>query len=49
MLARWECELTRLDDDPMESAREMDWVAKLSLLEGFRDSDGLAWDHPGWN
>ena len=24
--------------------RELDWVAKLKLLEGYRDRDGLDWD-----
>ena len=38
--------LTRLERDPMECARELDWVAKLALLEGYRDRDGLDWgDH----
>jgi hypothetical protein len=38
--------LTRLERDPRECVRELDWVAKLSLLEGFREREGLAWDHP---
>ena len=29
----------------MLCARELDWVAKLRLLEGFRDREGTAWDH----
>ena len=28
----------------MECARELDWVAKLKLLEQYRDRDGLDWD-----
>ncbi len=44
VLARWESVLDRLDRDPMECARELDWVAKLRLLEQYRDRDGLAWD-----
>ena len=44
MLARWESVLDRLERDPMECARELDWVAKLKLLEQYRDRDGLAWD-----
>ena len=37
---------TRLERDPMECARELDWVAKLALLQGYRDRDGLDWtDH----
>jgi proteasome accessory factor PafA2 len=46
VLTRWESVLTRLERDPRECVRELDWVAKLSLLEGFREREGLAWDHP---
>jgi Pup amidohydrolase len=46
VLARWEGVLTRLADDPMQTARELDWVAKLEILEGYRSRDGLAWGHP---
>ena len=28
----------------MLCARELDWVAKLQLLEQYRDRDGLDWD-----
>ena len=28
-------------------AGELDWVAKLRLLEGYRDRDGLGWATPG--
>jgi len=45
VLARWESVLTRLERDPMECARELDWVAKLRLLEQYRERDGLDWDH----
>ncbi|RYU11555.1 depupylase/deamidase Dop [Nocardioides iriomotensis] len=44
VLARWESVLTRLETDPMQCARELDWVAKLQLLQQYRDRDGLAWD-----
>jgi proteasome accessory factor A len=44
VLARWESVLTRLEDDPMRCSRELDWVAKLQLLEQYRDRDGLEWD-----
>ena len=44
VLARWASVLDRLERDPMECARELDWVAKLQLLEQYRDRDGLAWD-----
>ena len=43
MLDRWESVLDRLESDPMSLAGELDWVAKLQLLEGFRDREGLAW------
>ena len=46
MLDRWESVLHRLGDDPMQLAGELDWVAKLELLEGYRDRDGLDWDAP---
>src|SRR3954453_4786835 len=44
VLARWASVLDRLERDPMDCARELDWVAKLQLLEQYRDRDGLAWD-----
>ncbi|MGB9378653.1 MAG: depupylase/deamidase Dop [Mycobacteriales bacterium] len=46
ILARWESVLSRLEIDPMSCARELDWVAKLRLLEGYRERDGLDWDSP---
>jgi proteasome accessory factor A len=46
VLARWESALQRLATDPMQLAGELDWVAKLRLLEGYRDRDGLDWDSP---
>jgi proteasome accessory factor A len=45
-MARWEDVLTRLRRDPSELADELDWVAKLALLEGYRQRDGLDWGHP---
>ncbi|WP_302053567.1 depupylase/deamidase Dop [Nocardioides panacis] len=44
VLARWESVLNRLEQDPMLCARELDWVAKLQLLEQYRERDGLDWD-----
>ncbi|MGZ4493932.1 MAG: depupylase/deamidase Dop [Nocardioides sp.] len=44
VLARWESVLDRLERDPMECARELDWVAKLKLLHQYRDRDRLDWD-----
>jgi proteasome accessory factor A len=36
--------LDRLERDPMSLADELDWVAKLRLLEQYRQRDGLEWD-----
>ncbi|HEU5038266.1 MAG TPA: depupylase/deamidase Dop [Nocardioides sp.] len=44
VLQRWESVLDRLERDPMLCARELDWVAKLRLLEQYRQRDGLEWD-----
>jgi proteasome accessory factor A len=46
VLDRWESVLTRLEADPMSLSGELDWVAKLGLLESYRDRDGLDWSHP---
>jgi proteasome accessory factor A len=43
VLDRWESVLTRLETDPMSLARELDWVAKMQILEGYRSRDGLDW------
>jgi proteasome accessory factor PafA2 len=44
VLRRWESVLTRLEEDPMLCAGELDWAAKLKLLQQYRDRDGLDWD-----
>ncbi len=44
VLLRWADVLERLGRDPMECAGELDWVAKLRLLEAYRERDGLDWD-----
>ncbi len=46
VLQRWETTLDRLVSDPMSLADELDWVAKLALLEGYRQREGLSWDAP---
>ncbi|MEE6273263.1 depupylase/deamidase Dop [Georgenia sp. MJ206] len=46
VLDRWSSVLTRLASDPASCAAEVEWVAKLRLLEGMRRRDGIAWDHP---
>jgi len=46
VLSRWESVLSRLAEDPMQLSRELDWVTKLEIVEGYRTRDGLAWNHP---
>jgi proteasome accessory factor A len=46
VLDRWESVLGRLAEDAFLCARELDWVAKLEILEGYRTRDGLSWGHP---
>jgi proteasome accessory factor A len=43
VLARWESVLTRLEDDPRSCSREVDWVAKLAILDGYRERESLDW------
>ncbi|MDD9349785.1 depupylase/deamidase Dop [Mumia sp.] len=45
VLDRWESVLTRLAEDPFQLRDELDWVAKLALLESYRERDSLDWDH----
>jgi proteasome accessory factor PafA2 len=46
VLSRWESVLDRLGRDPMECASELDWVAKLRLLNGYRERENLGWASP---
>jgi Pup amidohydrolase len=46
VLLRWDAVLDRLGRDPMLCATELDWVAKLRLLEGYRDRESLGWSSP---
>ena len=43
VLDRWEGVLDQLGRDPMLCADELDWVAKLRLLEGYRERENLGW------
>ncbi len=42
----WDTVLTALEGDPMDARRWVDWVAKLSVLEGYRERDSLGWGDP---
>lgn len=46
VLAHWERLLGLLAHDPMDAAADIDWVAKLALLERYRVRDGLEWGDP---
>jgi proteasome accessory factor A len=45
VLDRWEAVLEGLERDPMSLSRQLDWVAKLSVLDAYRERDGLDWKH----
>ncbi len=44
VLERWEEVLHGLETDPMSLARQVDWVAKLQLMEAYRERHGCGWD-----
>ncbi|MGY1717711.1 depupylase/deamidase Dop [Blastococcus sp. SYSU DS0552] len=44
VLHRWAAVLDDLAADPMRLADQLDWPAKLRLLEGYRSRDGLDWN-----
>jgi proteasome accessory factor A len=44
VLDRWEGVLHGLETDPTSLVHQLDWVAKLHLLEGYRERHGCAWD-----
>lgn len=43
VLRRWEKALTDLASDRDAAAGYVEWLAKLRVLEGYRNRDGLAW------
>ncbi|WP_051389151.1 depupylase/deamidase Dop [Arthrobacter sp. 35W] len=46
VLARWEQVLTGLAGGPEAVAGQVEWAAKLGLLEQYRQRDSLGWDNP---
>jgi proteasome accessory factor A len=46
VLGRWRAVLDALRADPASCSAQVEWVAKLSLLERFRERAGAAWDDP---
>jgi len=46
VVAKWEYVLTTLESEPMDLAREIDWISKKALIESFMERKGLDWrDH----
>lgn len=43
VIERWERVLTALEADPMSLADQIDWVAKLRLLDGYRERHSIEW------
>lgn len=46
IIAAWESVIDDLSEDPMRCADRIDWVAKLQLLEAYRQRERLSWDAP---
>jgi proteasome accessory factor A len=44
VLRRWETTLTALEVDPMQLSRQLDWVAKYTLVDAYRTRRELRWD-----
>jgi proteasome accessory factor A len=42
----WALVLDRLERNPAEAAREVDWVAKQQVMQGYVDRDDLPWSDP---
>ena len=46
VVARWEQVLGLLESDPMSAEGQLDWVAKLRVLEAYQERRGLDWEDP---
>jgi len=46
VLARWTDVLMKLESDPMQLARELDWVIKKAWIDKFMDRHQLSWRDP---
>jgi proteasome accessory factor A len=44
VLEKWGRDLDRLDDDPSQLTREVDWVAKRLLIQAYVDKKACGWD-----
>ncbi len=43
---RWALVLDKLDEDPMQLVREIDWVTKRHLIQSYVDKKACDWDDP---
>ena len=43
VMSRWRVIIDALNRDPAECSAQVDWVAKLQILEAYRERDGLDW------
>lgn len=43
VLREWEETLDALERDPLDLADRLDWVAKFTMLQLFKDAEGLTW------
>jgi proteasome accessory factor PafA2 len=46
ILELWQSTLESLNRDPMECVSTLDWVAKMSLMQGYIRRDNCSWDDP---
>ena len=46
ILVRWEEVLAKLEQDPMQLGRELDWVAKHHMIQSYMERKGCGWDDP---
>jgi len=44
IMAKWEYILTRLEENPMQLDRKLDWVIKKKLIDSYVSSRNLSWD-----
>ena len=43
---RWATILDKLEEDPMQLVREIDWITKRHLIQSYVDKKGCSWDDP---
>lgn len=46
LLKKWSYVLEKLEDDPWQLNREIDWVIKMNLIESYREKYNLSWNDP---